>query len=140
MLTLTSVSKNFGGLSVLQDVNLAIPDQGIFGLIGPNGAGKTTVFNLITGLLTPSDGAIEFFGERLDGLPPHQITRRGVARTFQNIRLFKEMTTLDNVLVAMRDPTRYANLGAIALDGISEHGSARARNGRGTLVPCRARG
>jgi branched-chain amino acid transport system ATP-binding protein len=113
MLTLTSVSKNFGGLSVLQDVNLAIPDQGIFGLIGPNGAGKTTVFNLITGLLTPSDGAIEFFGERLDGLPPHQITRRGVARTFQNIRLFKEMTTLDNVLVAMRDPTRYANLGAL---------------------------
>ena len=76
----------------MQDINLTIPERGIFGLIGPNGAGKTTVFNLITGLLTPSAGAIEFFGQRLDGRPPYQITRCGIARTFQNIRLFKEMT------------------------------------------------
>ncbi|HXV50407.1 MAG TPA: ABC transporter ATP-binding protein [Candidatus Binatia bacterium] len=103
MLTLRSVSKRFGGLQVLEDVSLEIPERGIFGLIGPNGAGKTTVFNLITGMLTPSSGAIEFDGRRVDGVAPYQIARQGVARTFQNIRLFKEMTLLENVLVALGD-------------------------------------
>lgn len=107
MLTLTSVSKHFGGLEVLQSLSLTVPEHSTFGLIGPNGAGKTTVFNIITGLLTPSAGAVEFFGRRLDGLAPYQITRAGVARTFQNIRIFKEMTLLDNVLVAMGDHPRY---------------------------------
>ena len=113
MLTLSSVSKHFGGLDVLQDINLTIPEHGIFGLIGPNGAGKTTLFNLVTGLLTPNAGAIEFFGQRLDGRRPYQITRCGVARTFQNIRLFKEMTALENVLVAMVDQTRYGTVRAL---------------------------
>jgi branched-chain amino acid transport system ATP-binding protein len=108
MLTLHSVSKHFGGLEVLKDVSLTIPERGVFGLIGPNGAGKTTVFNLITGLFIPDAGAIEFFGKRLDGLAPYQITRRGIARTFQNIRIFKEMTLLENVLVAMGDHPRYS--------------------------------
>ncbi|HEX9265832.1 MAG TPA: ATP-binding cassette domain-containing protein, partial [Candidatus Binatia bacterium] len=84
MLTLSSVSKGFGGLQVLEDVTLTVPARGIFGLIGPNGAGKTTVFNLITGLLAPSSGTIEFMGQRLDGKAPYQVARSGVARTFQN--------------------------------------------------------
>lgn len=113
MLRLSSVSKHFGGLSVLQDVSLTIPERGIFGLIGPNGAGKTTVFNLITGLLTPSAGVIEFSGRRLNGRRPYQITRIGVARTFQNIRLFKEMSALENVLVATGDHPRYSALSAL---------------------------
>ncbi len=106
MLTLSSVCKGFGGLQVLEDVTLTVPARGIFGLIGPNGAGKTTVFNLITGLLAPSSGTIEFMGQRLDGKAPYQVARSGVARTFQNIRVFKEMTALDNVLVAMGDSPR----------------------------------
>jgi len=113
MLRFLAVSKNFGGLQVLQDVSLAVPERGIFGLIGPNGAGKTTVFNLITGLLAPSAGTIEFFGERLNGLPPHQVTRLGIARTFQNIRLFKEMTLMENVAVAVASRPRYGALSAL---------------------------
>jgi branched-chain amino acid transport system ATP-binding protein len=101
MLTFSSVSVHFGGLRVLEEVRLTVPEGRIFGLIGPNGAGKTTLFNLATGLLAPSAGAIEFSGARLNGLPPHRITRLGIARTFQNIRLFKEMTLTENVLVAL---------------------------------------
>ena len=113
MLTLSSVSKGFGGLQVLEDVTLTVPARGIFGLIGPNGAGKTTVFNLITGLLAPSSGTIEFMGQRLDGKAPYQVARSGVARTFQNIRVFKEMTALDNVLVAMGDHPRFSVLSVL---------------------------
>ena len=101
MLALASISMSFGGLQVLQDVNLTVPERGIFGLIGPNGAGKTTVFNLITGVLVPDAGTIEFSGRRLNGMRPHRITRSGIARTFQNIRVFNEMTLIDNVLVAL---------------------------------------
>ena len=101
MLKLTNVSKRFGGLSVLQDVSFEVPEGKVFGLIGPNGAGKTTVFNLITGLLAPSGGAIEFGGQSLVGVKPHQITRMGLGRTFQNIRIFKEMTLIENVVVGM---------------------------------------
>jgi branched-chain amino acid transport system ATP-binding protein len=110
MLTLASVTKNFGGLQVLQNFSLSVPERGIFGLIGPNGAGKTTVFNLITGLLAPSSGTIELYGQPLNGLPPHQITRRGIARTFQNIRIFKEMSLTENVLVALGRQSRYSPL------------------------------
>ena len=101
MLRLNNVSKHFGGLKVLQDVSFDVPEGRVFGLIGPNGAGKTTVFNLVTGLLAPSGGTIELQGQSLLGLPPHRITRRGIARTFQNIRVFKDMTLLDNVVVGM---------------------------------------
>jgi branched-chain amino acid transport system ATP-binding protein len=107
MLTLSSISKHFGGLQVLEDVNLAVPERGIFGLIGPNGAGKTTVFNLITGLLTPTEGAIDFFGQRLNGLAPYRIARSGIARTFQNARIFKDMSLMENVLVALGHKQRY---------------------------------
>jgi branched-chain amino acid transport system ATP-binding protein len=113
MLTLSSLSKNFGGLQVLQDVSLTIPERGIFGLIGPNGAGKTTVFNLVTGLLAPSAGHIEFYGERLNGMPPHRVTRRGIARTFQNTRIFKEMTLIENVSVPLGSRPRYGALSVL---------------------------
>lgn len=100
MLSLLSISLDFGGLKVLQDVTLQVPEGAIFGLIGPNGAGKTSVFNLVTGLLRSGNGAIEFAGHRLDRMAPHRIIRLGIARTFQNIRLFKEMSVIENVLVA----------------------------------------
>lgn len=101
MLTLSNVSRDFGGLKVLQGVTLDIAPGRIFGLIGPNGAGKTTVFNLITGLLPPTAGDIQFQGESLVGRPAHKITQGGIARTFQNIRIFKEMSLLENVIVGM---------------------------------------
>jgi branched-chain amino acid transport system ATP-binding protein len=101
MLRLSGVSKRFGGLSVLHDVSFEVPAGAVFGLIGPNGAGKTTVFNLITGLLAPTAGAIELGGRSLLGVKPHQITRLGLGRTFQNIRIFREMTLLENVVVGM---------------------------------------
>ena len=108
MLTLLGISKNFGGLQVLDDITLDIPAYGIFGLIGPNGAGKTTLFNLITGMLTPSSGTVKFAGCLLNGMAPYQITRQGVARTFQNIRVFREMTLIENVLVALGERPSYS--------------------------------
>lgn len=108
MLTLTSIAKNFGGLSVLQDINIEVPQGHIFGLIGPNGAGKTTVFNLITGLLKPSGGSITFNGTSLTERQPHQITELGIARTFQNIRIFKEMSLIENVVVGMHRHLDYS--------------------------------
>ena len=112
MLTLQSVSKRFGGLEVLQDVSIEVPAGGIFGLIGPNGAGKTTVFNLVTGLYTPTGGRVAFEGRDLAGLRPHAITRLGIARTFQNIRVFREMTLVQNVVVGMH---RHLPYGPLAL-------------------------
>ena len=107
MLKLSQVSKSFGGLRVLQDVSFEVPEGQVFGLIGPNGAGKTTVFNLITGLLAPGGGAIDFCGMSLVGVKPHQITRLGLGRTFQNIRIFKEMTLIENVVVGMHAHLNY---------------------------------
>jgi branched-chain amino acid transport system ATP-binding protein len=108
MLQLSTVSKSFGGLHVLQDVSFTVPQGSIFGLIGPNGAGKTTIFNLVTGLLRPSSGTITFNGQDLGSVAPHRITKLGIARTFQNIRIFKEMTLLENVVVGMHDHLDYS--------------------------------
>ena len=127
-LRLQSISRHFGGLKVLQDVNLDIPQQGIFGLIGPNGAGKTTVFNLITGLLPPTGGSIEFQGQNLAGCKPHDITRLGIARTFQNIRIFKEMTLLENVMVGMHAQLQYGSLGLLTASGLFRSEEKRARD------------
>ncbi len=129
LLQLEGLEREFGGLQVLRGVNLAVPRGGIFGLIGPNGAGKTTVFNLITGLLPATSGTIRFDGRDLAGLRPHQITRLGIARTFQNIRIFKEMSLLENVMVGM---TSHLSYGAFDLLGASrlfrnEEGRARER-------------
>jgi len=106
MLEISNVSKNFGGLMALDQVNLQLEQNKIYGLIGPNGAGKTTLFNLTTGLLPVSGGSIQFQGQELTSLHPHQITRLGIARTFQNIRLFASMTVLENVLVAQNIRTQ----------------------------------
>ena len=94
------VNKQFGGLSAVTALNIDVQPGEIVGLIGPNGAGKTTSFNLITGVYKPTNGKIEFLGKNITGMKPHAITKLGVARTFQNIRLFKEMSVLDNILVA----------------------------------------
>lgn len=97
LLEVKELSKDFGGLRAVSNFSLEIQPGEIVGLIGPNGAGKTTVFNLITGLIAPSSGKIIFQGEDITGLPPFKISRKGIARTFQNIRLFKNMSVLDNV-------------------------------------------
>jgi branched-chain amino acid transport system ATP-binding protein len=99
LLELDGLTITFGGVVALDDVTLAVPQGSIFALIGPNGAGKTTVFNVITGVYQPTSGAVRFDGHSLPGHKPHEITALGVARTFQNIRLFSEMTALENVLV-----------------------------------------
>ena len=111
MLKLANVSKRFGGLTVLQDVSFEVPPGKVFGLIGPNGAGKTTVFNLITGLLAPTSGTIELQGQSVLDSAPHEITRRGIGRTFQNIRVFKQMTLLENVVVGMHAQLDYGVAG-----------------------------
>jgi branched-chain amino acid transport system ATP-binding protein len=128
LLELSGISRHFGGLKVLQDVNLAVPDKGVFGLIGPNGAGKTTVFNLITGLLPPTSGTIHFDGQDLAGRKPFQITRGGIARTFQNIRVFKEMSLTENVIVGMDAHLRYGPFGLLASTGLFRSEERRARD------------
>ena len=106
-LELASVSKTFGGLRAVHDVGFTVPDRSIFGLIGPNGAGKTTVFNLVTGVYKPDvGGRIAFGGADLVAKNPSQIAILGVARTFQNIRLFGQLTVLENVLVACENRRR----------------------------------
>ena len=129
MLEFNQVSKRFGGLTVLEDVSFTVPQGGIFGMIGPNGAGKTTVFNLLTGLLRPSGGTITFQGTDLTRVAPHQITRAGIARTFQNIRVFKEMTLVENVIVGMHHALDYG-VGSLLLNlrGFrQQEAAARAR-------------
>ena len=113
MLHFKNISKNFGGLQVLQGVDFSVPQGGIFGLIGPNGAGKTTVFNLVTGLLRASSGSIEFDGHDIGRTAPERITAAGIARTFQNIRVFKEMTLLENVVVGMHRHLDYSFAGLV---------------------------
>jgi branched-chain amino acid transport system ATP-binding protein len=96
-----SLRKEFGGLVAVDDVDFSVPRGGIVSLIGPNGAGKTTFFNMLTGVYKPTAGRVVFDGEDLTGKPPHAFTERGIGRTFQNIRLFQNMTALENVLVGM---------------------------------------
>src|SRR5206468_1765279 len=106
LLELRGVSKAFGGLQVVNDLDLHVGEGEIVSVIGPNGAGKTTVFNLITGIFRPDSGSIVFEGGVVSGLPPHTITTRGIARTFQTLRLFLNMTVLENVMVAAYGHTR----------------------------------
>jgi branched-chain amino acid transport system ATP-binding protein len=106
LLEARGLRKAFGGLVAVDGVDLAVAAGDIVGLIGPNGAGKTTVFNLLTGVLRPTAGAVSLDGQDLTGRPPHVVTRAGVARTFQNIRLFGQMTALENVLVGMHGRLR----------------------------------
>ncbi|MBQ1050274.1 ABC transporter ATP-binding protein [Micromonospora sp. C51] len=99
LLEVDNVTLRFGGVVALNEVNFEIKEGEILGLIGPNGAGKTTCFNVMTGVYKPTSGAVRFGGERVTGRKPHQISRLGISRTFQNIRLFPEMSALENVMV-----------------------------------------
>ncbi|KXL52420.1 lipopolysaccharide export system ATP-binding protein LptB [Anaerotignum neopropionicum] len=99
LLSVKNLTIRFGGLLAVNDFNLEIGEQELYGLIGPNGAGKTTVFNMLTGVYTPTGGSITFDGERIDGIKPYNITAKHIARTFQNIRLFGNLTVLQNVMM-----------------------------------------
>jgi len=106
LLELTGISKRFGGLAVMENLDLYVDEGEIVSVIGPNGAGKTTLFNLVTGIYRPDAGDIRFEGESLLGLEPHQITARGIARTFQTLRLFLNLTVKENVMAAAYSHTR----------------------------------
>lgn len=108
MLEVQNLSIVFGGLKAVTDFNLTINEKEIVGLIGPNGAGKTTVFNMLTGVYTPTEGTITYLGERIQGLKPYNITKKKIARTFQNIRLFSNLTVLDNVKVSFNYRINYS--------------------------------
>jgi branched-chain amino acid transport system ATP-binding protein len=101
LLTLTKVCKNFGGVRAVNNVSLTVESGEILGVMGPNGSGKTTLFNLIGGALAPDGGLIELLGERVNGLAPHRLCQRGIARTFQLVRPFPGLTALENVLVGL---------------------------------------
>ena len=113
LLTASDLRKEFGGLVAVNDVDFAIPERTIVSLIGPNGAGKTTFFNMLTGVYKPTSGTIVFDGVDVTGKPPHAITERGIGRTFQNIRLFPQMTSLENVLVGMHARLKGGIIGSI---------------------------
>jgi branched-chain amino acid transport system ATP-binding protein len=113
LLEVDALRKEFGGLVAVDDVDLTIPPGAIVSLIGPNGAGKTTFFNMITGVYKPTSGRVVFDGRDIAGSPPHTATERGIGRTFQNIRLFQQMTSLENVLVGMHCRLRGGILGSI---------------------------
>jgi len=101
LLTLESVSKSFGGVAAVRNVSLTVDEGEILGVMGPNGSGKTTLFNLVSGALVPDSGEIILLGERTNGLPPHRLCRRGLARTFQLVRPFAGLTALENILVGL---------------------------------------
>ncbi|MGE5190011.1 MAG: ABC transporter ATP-binding protein [Gemmatimonadota bacterium] len=134
-LEVDNVVKSFGGLRALQDVRLSVAKGEIRAVIGPNGAGKSTLFNVMTGLLAPDSGEVAFDGERITGLPPHRIIRKGIGRSFQITNIFPRMTVFENVQVALfsqhrqsRNPfalaRRYAGVGREALDILGQVGLA----------------
>jgi branched-chain amino acid transport system ATP-binding protein len=113
LLAASAVSKRFGGVQALDEVSFAIAQGEIYGLIGPNGAGKTTLFNVLTGIYAPDSGAFVFDGRSLTGLKPHQVAVAGIARTFQNIRLFANLSSLENVMIGRHARTHANVVGAI---------------------------
>ena len=116
LLEARNVSKRFGGIEALEDVSFSIPRGQIFGLIGPNGAGKTTLFNLLTGLYPLDRGSFLLDGSELAGLKPDRVAARGIGRTFQNIRLFANLSALENVMIGRHVRTRAGVLGAVLRD------------------------
>ena len=113
LLRTENVSEVFGGLKAVTDFNIHLDRGELVGLIGPNGAGKTTAFNMLTGVYQPTTGTITFEGKSIVGLKPYQVTQRGIARTFQNIRLFSELTVLENVKIAFHYHVKYSVLEAV---------------------------
>ncbi|MFJ1765759.1 ABC transporter ATP-binding protein [Amycolatopsis sp. NPDC088138] len=131
LLEFDNVTMRFGGVTALREVNLSINEGEIFALIGPNGAGKTTVFNVVTGVYQPTEGQVRFDGDRIDGMKRFKVTKRGIARTFQNIRLFHNMSALENVMVGVDAHHKTGAIGATL--GLpwhrkeEKHGRERAR-------------
>ena len=119
LLAVTGITKRFGGLIALNGVSMSIARGEIFGLIGPNGAGKTTLFNILTGVYHPDGGEFTFAGKKLSGLKSHRVAEAGIARTFQNIRLFANMTALENVMVGRHVRTHAGVLGAIVRNRVT---------------------
>jgi branched-chain amino acid transport system ATP-binding protein len=113
LLECVQVSKNFGGVQALTDVSFTIEQKEIYGLIGPNGAGKTTLFNVLTGIYPPDRGSMQFAGQDMKGLAPDRIVQCGIARTFQNIRLFANLSAVENVMIGRHARTRAGVWGAI---------------------------
>jgi branched-chain amino acid transport system ATP-binding protein len=113
LLKVNNLSKSFGGLKAVSNLNIELGAGELIGLIGPNGAGKTTAFNLLTGVYEPSEGEILFQGVSVGGQKPYRITQRGMARTFQNIRLFGDLSVIDNVKIAFHQHAKYSTLSAI---------------------------
>lgn len=113
LLKVNNLSKSFGGLKAVSSLNINIEKSELIGLIGPNGAGKTTIFNLLTGVYEPTEGEILFEEKNVAGLKPYQVTHRGMARTFQNIRLFGDLNVIDNVKIALHQHAKYSSLSAI---------------------------
>lgn len=113
ILEVTGLGISFGGLRAVDELNMSIEKGTLVGLIGPNGAGKTTVFNMLTGVYQPTDGGIRLNGENLIGKKPEQISAAGIARTFQNIRLFSKMSVLDNVKVGLHNQIKYSLFGSL---------------------------
>ncbi len=135
LLDARSVTKAFGGLVAVNHVDFTVPQESIVSLIGPNGAGKTTFFNIIAGLYRPNAGVITFAGRDITGWKPHEIARRGIARTFQSIRVFANMTSLENVLIGMHshltaDPVRIV----AGTRGVFAEEAAAHRDGRDLLA------
>lgn len=117
MLEIRGLTKHFGGIRAVDGVDLHLGQGELVGLIGPNGSGKTTVFNLVTGIYRPDAGSVTLKGENLVGIPPHRINRLGVARTFQNIRLFRNLTVMDNVRIAHHSHLGYGPVAALCRTG-----------------------
>ena len=113
LLEFDNITMRFGGVTALREVNVSINEGEIFALIGPNGAGKTTVFNVVTGVYQPTEGQVRFGGDRIDGLKRFQVTKRGIARTFQNIRLFHNMSAIENVMVGADAHHKTGAIGAV---------------------------
>lgn len=113
LLKIEKLSKSFGGLKAVSDLNIELNNGELIGLIGPNGAGKTTVFNLLTGVYEPTEGKVWFQDKDMRGLKPYQVTQRGMARTFQNIRLFSDLSVIDNVKIAYHQRSSYSTFSAL---------------------------
>lgn len=127
ILTATGITKKFGGLTAVHDVTISFAKGSITAVIGPNGAGKTTFFNMITGIYTPDSGQIQLDGESLAGLKPHYVAQKGIARTFQNIRLFKEMSVLENIMVGMHNHLKAGFFGTLFSNSKVRHEEEHAR-------------
>ncbi len=141
LLEVTGLRKEFGGLVAVSDVDFAIPRGSIRSLIGPNGAGKTTFFNMITGVYKPTVGRVVLDGEDITSMPPHAVTERGIGRTFQNIRLFQEMTAMENVLVGMHCRLKAGVFGGIVRPPRVKREEVQAREAaRELLAYCRLSG